>query len=222
MNLSALSAWGESLRVWWQGAAPPARAIAAGLAVLMVIGLVVAASLAASPDYHAIYPRARGKDASAIEAGLRGKSIQMHFDDTEGTGVLPEDTLVGGQGHLDKIPIGTTPEVERQRMLSQAQAELSRKLMQLDPVQTAAVSLRLPSESSFVGSGTPPTASVLLTLRQGERLSGLQIKGIVNLIARAIPNLTTQNVALTDQTGVLLWKGNGAAGTSAAGTGRGL
>jgi len=210
--------------------------MATGLVLLMVVGLAVAASLAASPDYHAIYHGVSGKDASAIEAVLREKSIAMHFDDKDGTvsvpakdesnafmyieaaGILSKDTVVDGLGDIDKITIGTTPEVERQRMLNEAQGELARKLMRLDPVQTAAVSLALPSESSFVGEETPPSASVILTLKQGESLSGLQVKGIVNLIAHSVPNLTTQNVALTDQTGVPLWKDNGAGGAGTDGT----
>jgi len=210
--------------------------MATGLVLLMVVGLAVAASLAASPDYHAIYHGVSGKDASAIEAVLREKSIAMHFDDKDGTvsvpakdesnafmyieaaGILSKDTVVDGLGDIDKITIGTTPEVERQRMLNEAQGELSRKLMRLDPVQTAAVSLALPSESSFVGEETPPSASVILTLKQGESLSGLQVKGIVNLIAHSVPNLTTQNVALSDQTGVPLWKDNGAGGAGTDGT----
>lgn len=234
--MAIASSWGEALRAWWQGATPATRAMATGLVLLMVVGMGVAASLAASPDYHAIYHGVSGKDASAIEAVLREKSIAMHFDDKDGTisvpakdesnafmyieaaGILSKDTVVDGLGDIDKISIGTTPEVERQRMLNEAQGELSRKLMRLDPVQTAAVSLALPSESSFVGEETPPSASVILTLKQGESLSGLQVKGIVNLIAHAIPNLTTQNVALTDQTGVPLWKDNGAGGGGMDGT----
>ncbi len=234
--MAIASSWGEALRAWWQGATPATRAMATGLVLLLVVGMVFAASLAASPDYHAIYHGVSGKDASAIEAILREKSITMHFDDKDGTvsvpakdesnafmyieaaGILSKDTVVDGLGDIDKITIGTTPEVERQRMLGEAQGELSRKLMRLDPVQTAAVSLGLPSESSFVGNETPPTASVILTLKQGESLSGLQIKGIVNLIAHAIPNLTTQNVALTDQTGIPLWKDNGAGGVGTDGT----
>lgn len=210
--------------------------MATGLVLLMVVGMVVAASLAASPDYHAIYHGVSGKDASAIEAVLREKSIQMHFDEKDGTisvpakdesnafmcieaaGILSKDTVVAGLGDIDKITIGTTPEVERQRMLNEAQGELSQKLMRLDPVQSASVSLGLPSESSFVGSETPPSAGVILTLKQGETLSALQIKGIVNLIAHAVPNLTTKNVTLIDQAGVALWKDDGAGGVGTDGT----
>ncbi|MDQ2798992.1 MAG: hypothetical protein M3Y13_05040, partial [Armatimonadota bacterium] len=75
-----------------------------------------------------------------------------------------------------------------------------------------------PNDTSFVGDDTPPSASVILTLKDGETLNGQQIKGIVNFIAHAVPKLTTQNVTLTDQTGVPLWKDNGAGGGAADGT----
>lgn len=234
--MAIASSWGEALRAWWQGATPATRAMATGLVLLLLVGMVFAASLAASPDYHAIYHGVSGKDASAIEAVLREKSIAMHFDDKDGTisvpakdesnafmyieaaGILSKDTVVDGLGDIDKITIGTTPEVERRRMLNEAQGELARKLMRLDSVQTAGVLLGLPSESSFVGNETPPSASVILTLKQGETLSTLQIKGIVNLIAHSVPNLSTKDVTLTDQTGVPLWKDNRAAGMGTDGT----
>ncbi|MDQ2799855.1 MAG: hypothetical protein M3Y13_09450, partial [Armatimonadota bacterium] len=201
--MAIVSNWGDSLRTWWQGATPATRAMATGLALLIVVGLVVAASLAASPDYQVIYRGVSGKDASAIETVLREKSITMSYDEkgqtisvpskdegnatmaVEAAQILSKDTQVDGLGDIDKITIGTTPEVERQRMLNEAQGELSRKLMRYDPVQSAAVSLALPNDTSFVGDDTPPSASVILTLKDGETLNGQQIKGIVNFIAHA-------------------------------------
>ena len=79
----------ESLRVWWQTATPATRALATGLALLLIVGLAVAGSLATSPDYQPIYHGVSGKDASAIEAVLREHSIAMRFDDKEGTVSVP-------------------------------------------------------------------------------------------------------------------------------------
>jgi flagellar M-ring protein FliF len=205
--------------------------MATGLVLLLGVGLAVAASMAASPDYQVIYRNVSGKDASAIEAVLNEKSIKMTYDDkaqtvsvsakdegnatmaVEAAQILSKDTQVDGLGDIDKITIGTTPDVERQRLLHQAEGELDQKLMRLDPVQSAAVSIAISPDSSFVGNETPPSASAILTLKPGETLSPLQTKGIVNLIAHAVPALTTQNVTLTDQTGVPLWKDNGAGGS---------
>jgi flagellar M-ring protein FliF len=205
--------------------------MATGMVLLLGVGLAVAASMAASPDYQVIYRNVSGKDASAIEAVLNEKSIKMTYDAkaqtvsvsakdegnatmaVEAAQILSKDTQVDGLGDIDKITIGTTPDVERQRLLHQAEGELDQKLMRLDPVQSAAVSIAISPDSSFVGNETPPSASAILTLKPDETLSALQTKGIVNLIAHAVPALTTQNVTLTDQTGVPLWKDNGAGGS---------
>ena len=222
----------ESLRVWWQGATPATRALATGLALLLVAGLALAGSLATSPDYQAIYHGVSGKDASAIEAVLREHSIAMHFDDKAGTvsvpskdesnatmyieaaGILSKDSDIVGIESLKSLGFGLTSENENRQILAANEGELARKLMRLDPVQSAAVSIALPSSSTFVGNDTPPTASVILTLKSGESLSSLQVKGMVNLVAHSVTGLTAQNVTLTDQTGIPLWKDNGAGGNA--------
>ena len=222
----------ESLRAWWQIATPATRALATGLALMLVVGLIIAGSLATSPDYQPIYHGVSGKDASAIEAVLREHSIIMHFDDKEGTvsvpskdesnatmyieaaGILSKDSDIVGIESLKSLGFGLTSENENRQILAANEGELARKLMRLDPVQSAAVSIALPSSSTFVGDSTPPTASVILTLKPGESLSSLQVKGMVNLVAHAVTGLTAQNVTLTDQTGVPLWKDNGAGGNA--------
>ncbi len=222
----------ESLRVWWQTATPATRALATGLALLLVVGLAVAGSLATSPDYQPIYHGVSGKDASAIEAVLREHSIAMRFDDKEGTvsvpskdesnatmyieaaGILSKDSDIVGIESLKSLGFGLTSENENRQILAANEGELARKLMRLDPVESAAVSIALPTSSTFVGNDTPPTASVILTLKSGESLSSLQVKGVVNLVAHSVTGLTAQNVTLTDQTGVPLWKDNGAGGNA--------
>lgn len=225
--MPVLTQWMDGLRAWWAAATPATRAMATGLALLVVVGLGVAASLAASPDYRPIYHGVSGKDAAAIETVLRDHSIQMRFDDKDGTisvpgkdegnahmyiesaSILSKDSAVVGIESLKNLGFGISSQNESQQILAANEGELSRKLMRLDPVQSAAVSITLPSTSAFVGTDKPPTAAVLLTLKPGETLSNLQVKGIVNLVAHSVTDLTPANVTLTDQSGVPLWTDNG-------------
>ncbi len=225
--MPVLTQWMDGLRAWWAAATPATRAMATGLALLVVVGLGVAASLAASPDYRPIYHGVSGKDAAAIETVLRDHSIPMHFDDKGGTisvpgkdegnahmyiesaNILSKDSAVVGIESLKNLGFGISSQNESQQILVANEGELSRKLMRLDPVQSAAVSITLPSTSAFVGTDKPPTAAVLLTLKPGETLSNLQVKGIVNLVAHSVTDLTPANVTLTDQSGVPLWTDNG-------------
>ncbi len=218
------------MRNWWDGATPPTRAAAVGLCLLVVIGLIIAAGMAASPDYVPIYHGVSGKDASAIDATLREHSIVMQFDDKDGTisvpskdesnatmyveaaGILSKDADIAGIETIDKGGFGQSTEVEQQKILYANEGELARKLMKLDPVSTAAVTISPGNNSSLFGDPTDASASVILTLKSGETLDPEQVKGIVNLIAHSVTGLKTQNVTLTDQTGTPLWKDNGAGG----------
>ncbi len=223
-----LTNMGDALRTWWEGATAANRALAIGMAVLIVIALIVAGSMASSPDFTPIYHGVSGKDASSIEATLREQNITMHFGDKDGTvmvpskdeskavmaveaaGILSKDTSIAGFEQLPAIGMGTSTEVERARILNADEGEMDRKLMKLDPVSNAAVTLSLGNSSSLFGTDVAPSAAVILTLKSGQSLSDMQVKGIVNLVAHAVPGLTTANVALTDQTGAPLWKDNGA------------
>ena len=225
--MPVMTQWMDGLKAWWAAATPATRAMATGLALLVVVGLCVAASLAASPDYRPIYHGVSGKDAAAIETVLRDHSIPMRFDDKDGTisvpgkdegnahmyiesaNILSKDSAVVGIESLKNLGFGISSQNESQQILAANEGELSRKLMRLDPVQSAAVSITLPSTSAFVGTDKPPTAAVLLTLKPGETLSNLQVKGIVNLVAHSVTDLTPANVTLTDQSGVPLWTDNG-------------
>ncbi len=225
--MPVMTQWMDGLKAWWAAATPATRAMATGLALLVVVGLGVAASLAASPDWRPIYHGVSGKDAAAIETVLRDHSIQMHFDDKDGmisvpgkdegnahmyiesASILSKDSAVVGIESLKNLGFGISSQNESQQILAANEGELSRKLMRLDPVQSAAVSITLPSTSAFVGTDKPPTAAVLLTLKPGETLSNLQVKGIVNLVAHSVTDLTPANVTLTDQSGVPLWTDNG-------------
>jgi flagellar M-ring protein FliF len=228
-----------ALRNWWETAAPVTRAAATGMAIFVLVGLCFAAFMATSPDYVPIYHGVSGKDASAIEATLRDHSIEMRFSDSDGSvsvpakdesdaimyveaaGVLSKDSSIEGIEQLDKIPMGTSTDVERERILAANEGELARKLMQLDPVASAAVTISPGSDTSLFSTETPPAASVILSLKPGETLDDSQVKGIVNLVAHAVTGLTVANVTLTDQTGTPLWKDNGQ-GENAFGDGQPL
>lgn len=229
----------ESLRLWWEGATPATRALAVGMILVIVIGLAVAASMAASPDFKPIYHNVTGKDASAIENTLREKNITMRYDDSDNTvsvpskdegeaimaieaaGILSKDSDIVGIEGLDKIGMGTSTEVERERILASDEGELDRKLMRLDPVSNAAITISNGKSSELFSNDVPPSASVILTLKPGETLSSEQVKGVVFLVAHAIAGLTPANITLTDQTGTPLWKDNGA-GDNALGDGQPL
>ncbi|MGI4788994.1 MAG: flagellar M-ring protein FliF C-terminal domain-containing protein [Janthinobacterium lividum] len=213
----------DSLRGWWQTATAPTRALATGMVLLMVVGLVVAGSLATSPDYQPIYHGVSGKDAAAMETVLHGHAIDMHYDDKEQTvsvpskdgsnatmyiaaaGILSQDSVADGT-ETEDVPISPmdSPDVVTQKQNTAKEVAMDRKLMRLDPIAAAAVSISAGTATTLFGNDTAPTASVILTLKPGQTLSSLQVKGVINLVAHAVTGLTPDNVTLTDQSGMPL------------------
>ena len=215
----------DGLRGWWLTATPVTRAMATGMVLLMVIGLMVAGSLATSPDYQAIYHGVSGKDAAAMETVLHGHGIDMHYDDKEQTvsvpakdesnatmyvaaaGILSQDSVAEGT-ETEDVPISPmdSPDVVTQKQNTAKEVAMDRKLMRLDPIASAAVSISAGTATTLFGNDTAPTASVILTLKPGQTLSSLQVKGVINLVAHAVTGLTPDNVTLTDQSGMPLGK----------------
>jgi len=221
--LALFSTSWDNLRGWWQTATPVTRAMATGMVLLMVIGLIVAGSLATSPDFQAIYHGVSGKDAAAMETVLHGHAIDMHYDDKEQTvsvpakdesnatmyvaaaGILSQDSVADGTETQD-VPISPmdSPDVVTQKQNTAKEVAMDRKLMRLDPISSAAVSISAGTATTLFGNDTAPTASVIVTLKPGQTLSSLQVKGVINLVAHAVTGLTPDNVTLTDQSGMPL------------------
>ena len=105
---------------------------------------------------------------------------------------------------FDKSSLGTTNFENKVKYLRATEGELSRSLESLDGILNATVKIAIPKESVFTQRKTKPTASAILTLRSGVRLTQKQIEGIKNFIATAVPKLKPENIKLINQNGSLL------------------
>ncbi len=105
---------------------------------------------------------------------------------------------------FDKSSLGTTNFENKVKYLRALEGELGRSLESISGILSASVKIGIPKESVFTQRKIPPTASAVLTLREGTSLSQRQIEGIKNFIASAIPKLLPENIKLINQNGSLL------------------
>jgi len=105
---------------------------------------------------------------------------------------------------FDKSSLGTTNFENNVKFLRATEGELGRSLEALSGVLSATVKIAIPKQSVFTQRKTPPSASAILTLRDGINLTAKQIDGIKNFIASAIPKLKPKNIKLINQNGSLL------------------
>ncbi|RRW88801.1 flagellar basal-body MS-ring/collar protein FliF [Pandoraea apista] len=102
-------------------------------------------------------------------------------------------------------PLGTSQFVQDVRFRRGLESELAQSLMTLEPVERARVHLSITKSSSFVlTGGEKSTASVVLTVKSGRRLTKEQVAAVVNLVASGTPNLEPARVSVVDQHGAFL------------------
>jgi len=108
-----------------------------------------------------------------------------------------------GQLEKDKIPykVEDNNVIKVPQNIVYKEGELARTITSLSPISSATVNLALPKDTLFVTKQSTPTASIMIQLEDGRRLSSKQIRGIKNLVAAAVPKLTSANVMLVDSDG---------------------
>ena len=116
---------------------------------------------------------------------------------------IPKDSGVGFE-LFDNQEFGATSFDQNIKYLRALEGELSRTINALAPIESASVSLALPKDTLFVAKQVAPTASIMIQIVEGSKLSSRQIRGIKNLVAAAVPKLTSSNVMLIDGDGETL------------------
>lgn len=209
----------DQLRSWWNTLTPRNRTLAAG-GLAVFVGLMVVVSIwAARPEYHVLYASLEPEDAGMITERLRGQNVEYKLTDSGRTILVPardvhqvrldmahEGLPSSGTGYelLDTSKLGWTDFVQKVQYRRALEGEISRTVQTLREIQTARVHLVTPEPSLFVTDEKPATASVVLELRGGNRLSAPHVQGIVHLVSSAVEGLDPENVTVLDSQGNLL------------------
>lgn len=120
---------------------------------------------------------------------------------------IPSNGSIVGYEIFDRAEsLGTSNFVLNVNMVRALEGELARTIGSLQKVEHARVHLVMPKRELFTREKQEPTASVVLKLRGS--LSQSEIEGVANLIATAVPGLTSNKVTILDHSGRALAKGN--------------
>jgi flagellar M-ring protein FliF len=201
---------------------PPAKLfvllglLGAGLAV----GLVALLWMFGAVEQQALYTQLTMADAAAITAKLREMQVPYSIEG-DGTTILVPSSMVydtrlrlateglpqgGGVGFelFDQGSFGMTEFMQNLNYRRALQGELARTIMQLTAVRNARVHVVLPKKSLFVEQQEKATASVVLKLVPGRRLSPDQIRGIAHLVGSSVEGLDPSDVTIVDTSGQIL------------------
>lgn len=187
--------------------------------VALAIGLV---NWASTPSYEALYGGMSPADNATAISVLQTNGIRYRME--PGTGLLevPYDDVfqarmalasegfprsgggVGFESLYEEQQMGLSSFMEQARYHRAVESELSRTITAMSSVSAARVHLAIAKQSAFMRRGNEPSASVMVNLLPGVRLSERQLSGIIHLVASSIPNLDSDRVSVVDQAGKLL------------------
>ncbi|MGL5264755.1 MAG: flagellar basal-body MS-ring/collar protein FliF, partial [Plesiomonas shigelloides] len=109
---------------------------------------------------------------------------------------------------LSDMGFGVSQRLERERLKLSRERQLASAIEQIRNVMKAQVLLALPRESVFIRDQNNASASVMVTLSAGKSLTQEEVDSIVDMVASAVPGLSTTRVTVSDQTGRLLNSGS--------------
>ncbi|WP_312693484.1 flagellar basal-body MS-ring/collar protein FliF [Caproiciproducens sp.] len=187
--------------------------------ILSVFGGIVLISVIAGillnvQPYVVLYPGMDHEEAVEVMNELRDRNISYKEDN--GTISVPKDKEnalrmeLANEGHPKTAPnydfftknvdIMSTDFEKKTIEKYQLNQRLEAVIKTLDCIQNANVTISVPDSSGYAWdeNAEATTASVTVTLASGKTLESSQVNGIKQLVAKSVPNLKTDDVAVID------------------------
>ena len=209
--------------IWAEFLAQPAvrRTLPLAVTVFALLVMVMVYMSLNKASYRPLFPGMSGVDQAAAFESLQKAGMTVEIDAATGSVSVPNDLyhqakmVLASQGIpatstdgfamiREQQSMGTSQFIEQKRYQLAIEEELAHSISSIQAVQAARVHLAVPKQSVFVRDRVEPTASVILTLAQGRRLSEAQAQAVVHMVASSVPYLEAQNVSVVDQFGNLL------------------
>jgi flagellar M-ring protein FliF len=193
------------------------------LSVVLLGGIGIFAGIAfwaGRPDYALLFGNLDPEDASKVVEALQADAVKYEIKSNGSAVYVPRDDVYelrlrfAGEGLVtdgpvgyelfDRGTLGMTDFMQKLNLKRALEGELARTITNVRQVEVARVHLVMPERSPFRESQVEPTASVVLKLGGGARLSPEQIEGITQLVAGAVEGLSPGEVTVLDTRGSLL------------------
>lgn len=204
----------------WQKINLVQRALLAAIVVASVIVGSLLVHWARRPDMRMLYRELPPAEASKITEKISEKNIPYELRDGGTTVYVPKEQVyqlrldlakeglpVGEQSGyklFDDEKIGVSPFVQNVNLKRALQDELAKSIQMIDGVAHARVHIVSPEQTLFASEEGQTTASVVLRLRPGYRLSATNIAAITHMVSGSVKGLKSENVTLIDSEGHLL------------------
>ncbi len=213
------------VRDLWSGLTAAQRAVLLGVTLGLFVGLGALLFWAGTPEYGVLYAGLPLEDAADVAEQLRADGVPFRLEGGGRTVLVPADKVydlrlsLAGQGIpkggvvgfeiFDRSGFGMTDFAQKVNYTRALEGELTRTIRGLDGVDGVRVHLVMPERRLFEAEAKPASASVVLQLRPGRRLTAKQVRGIVHLVASSVEGLEPDGVTVVDSRGTVLYQSEG-------------
>jgi flagellar M-ring protein FliF len=204
----------------WRKVSVAHRALLAALLVVCAIVGSLLVQWARRPDMRLLYQELSPSEASQITEKISEQAIPYTLRDGGTAVYVPKSRVyqlrldlakeglpVGDQtGYklFDEEKIGVSPFVQNVNLKRALQDELAMSIQMIDGVAYARVHIVNPEQKLFMTEEGQTTASVVLRLKPGYRLSPTMIAAITHLVSGGVKGLDAERVSIIDSDGNLL------------------
>ncbi|MBI5017363.1 MAG: flagellar M-ring protein FliF [Deltaproteobacteria bacterium] len=210
----------------WGRLAPAQKLVFVAVSVGLAAGFLWLAFSVATPRPDSLlFSRLSPDDAGQIVKALQAEGVPYRLEDSGRSILVPGDRVydlrlklasegvpqggVVGFEIFDKSGFGMTDFAQKVNYARALEGELTRTIRRLDGVDGARVHLVLPEKKLFEEQSEPASASIVLQLSAGSRLSAKQIQGVVYLTSSSVEGLKPDRVTVVDTKGNVLYQSSG-------------
>lgn len=207
----------EGFKQFWAGTSKKAKTLIVAGLLTIVIAALVGSILLNTKEYVVIFEGLPATENQEILAKLDEMQVDVKLDGTGAVKVLKEEEssvrmALATEGYpksglsyyyIEQGKDMLTTDYERKQYVNiQLQERIAASIKTLEGVKDAVVTITAPEENVFyLQEKDETTASVIIHMIPGNVLTQNQILGIQNLVAKAVPGLSKDNIALTDSQG---------------------
>ena len=187
------------------------------IASLIIAGFISILIWTAMTRFEVLYTDLNKDDSKKIAILLEENNISYQLEDDGQTIMIPEDMIEiwrlklatlgvsfsGTVGYevFDKQSFGTTTFVQKINKQRALEGELVKTIGYIEGMKRARVHLNIPENGPFVADRRPPSASVVLDLNRGVKLTENEIRGITYLISSAVEGMRPESVVVLNEKG---------------------
>lgn len=210
----------QKIRTIWHKLGLVQQVLLGAIVLTFVLAGVMLVRWAGKPDMKMLYQDLGPEEASEVTEKLTEGGIAYELRNGGTAIYIPKEQVYqlrldmakeglpsgeqGGYKIFDNEKIGISPFVQTVNLKRALQDELARSIQMVDGVAEARVHIVSSEQTLFTSEAGKTTASVVLRLKPGYKLSSQNVAAITHLVSGSVEGLASGNVTVIDSNGRLL------------------